>query len=45
LIRALIATIQPDKVVQWCRDGDFLAIVCVLYFQWAACSIFQSCIL
>jgi len=23
-IRALVAKIWPDKVVQWCRDGDFL---------------------
>ena len=22
-IRALVAKIQPDKVVRWCRDGDF----------------------
>ena len=26
-IRALIAKIQPDKVVLWCRDGDFLRTV------------------
>jgi len=24
LIYALVAKIQPDKVVRWCRDGDFL---------------------
>jgi len=23
-IRALVAKIWPDKVVRWCRDGDFL---------------------
>jgi len=23
-IHALVAKIQPDKVVRWCRDGDFL---------------------
>jgi len=23
-IRALVAKIQPHKVVQWCADGDFL---------------------
>ena len=23
-IHALVAKIWPDKVVQWCRDGDFL---------------------
>jgi len=34
-----------NKVVQWCRDGEFLAIFCVLHFQRAACSTFQTCIL
>ena len=24
LIHALVAKIEPDKVVRWCRDGDFL---------------------
>ena len=38
---AIITKIWPDKVVQWCRDGDF----CVLYLQRAACSTFQTCIL
>jgi len=33
-----------DKVVQSCPDGEFLAIFSVLYFQWAACSTFQTCI-
>jgi len=28
-----------------CRNGDFLAIFCVLYFQRAMCSTFQTCIL
>ena len=28
-IHALIAKTQPDKVVRWCRNGDF----CVLYFS------------
>jgi len=23
-IRALVAKIQPDKVVRWCQNGDFL---------------------
>ena len=23
-INAFVATIQPDKFVRWCRDGDFL---------------------
>jgi len=31
--------------VRWCEDGDFLRHFCVLYFQRAACSTFQSCIL
>jgi len=31
--------------VRWCADGDFLRNFCVLYFQRAACSIFQTCIL
>ena len=44
-IHALIAKILPDKVVRWCPDGEFLAIFCVLYFQRAACSTFQTCIL
>jgi len=26
-IHALIAKIQPDKVVRWCGDGDFLRSV------------------
>jgi len=25
-IHALVAKIQPDKVVRWCRDGDFCVI-------------------
>jgi len=32
-----------DKVVPWCADGDFLHHFCVLYFQRAACSTFQTC--
>jgi len=28
-IRALVAKIWPDKVVRWCRDGDFLRPVFV----------------
>ena len=43
-IHALLAKIQPDKHVQWCADGDF-CVICVLYFQRAACSTFQTCIL
>ena len=39
------AKIQPNKVVRWCPDGDFLRRFCVLYFQRAACSTFQSFIL
>jgi len=34
-----------DKVVRWCADGDFLEIFCVLHFQRAMCSTFQTCIL
>jgi len=44
-IYALVAKIQPDKVARWCADGNFLRHVCVLYFQRATCSIFQTCIL
>jgi len=40
-IHASAAKIQPDKVVRWCQNGDF----CVMYFQRAACSTFQTCIL
>jgi len=40
-IYALAAKIQPDKIVRWCKNGDF----CVLYFQRAACRTFQTCIL
>ena len=40
-IHASSAKIQPDNVVRWCQDGDF----CVLNFQRAACSTFQTCIL
>jgi len=39
---ASAAKIQPDKVVRWCQNGDFF---CVLYFQRAARSTFQTCIL
>jgi len=42
---ALVVKIQPDKVVWWCADGDFLHHFCILYFQRAACSTFQTCIL
>jgi len=44
-IYALVAQVQPNKVVRWCRDSDFLNHLCVRYFQWAACSTFQTCIL
>ena len=40
-IHASAAMIQLDKVVQWCQNGNF----CVLYFQRAACSTFDTCIL
>jgi len=44
-IRALVAKIELDKVVRWCGDGEFLAIFCILYFQRAAYSTFQTSIL
>ena len=44
-IRTLVAKIQPNKVVRWCADGKFLVIFCILYFQRATCSMFQTCIL
>jgi len=42
-IRALVAKTQPDKVVRWCPDGIFASFL-RLYFQRAACSTFQTCI-
>jgi len=44
-IHALVAKTQPDKIVPWCHYGNFLRHFCVLYFQHAACSTFQTCIL
>jgi len=44
-IRALVAKIQPDKVVRWCPNGEFLTIFWVLHLQRAACSTFQTCTL
>jgi len=44
-IHALVAKIQPDKVVRWCPDVDFLRRFCVLCFQRVECSTFQTCIL
>jgi len=40
-----VAKILSDKAVRWCTDGDFLRHLCVLYFQPAPCSMFQTCIL
>jgi len=37
-MHALVAKIEPDKVLRWCRDGDFLRYFCILHFQGAACS-------
>ena len=37
-IHASVAKIQPDKVVRWCRYGDFLRHFCALYFQRQSCS-------
>jgi len=45
LICALVVKIRPNKVVRWCADGEFLAIFWVLYFQRAASSTLQTCIL
>ena len=46
-IDALVAKIQHDKIVRWWADGEQMAIICVifcvLYFQRAACSTFQTC--
>jgi len=44
-IHALVAKTQPDKVVRWCPDGEFLAIFWVLHFQQVTCSAFQTCTL
>jgi len=44
-ICALVAKIWPDKAMRWCADGECLAIFCVLHFQQAAFSVFQTCIL
>jgi len=44
-ICAFVAKIWTDKVVRWCPDGHFLHHFCVLYFQRAASSTFQTCIL
>ena len=44
-INTLVAKMQPGKVVRWCAGGDFLRHFCVLNFQRAACSTFQTCIL
>jgi len=41
----LSGKIWPNKVVWWCTDGEFLAIFCVLHFQRAVCTTFQTCIL
>jgi len=41
----LVAKIKPDKVVRWCPDDDLWRLFCVLRFQLAACSRFQTCIL
>jgi len=31
--------------LRWCPDGNFLRSFCILYFQWAVCSTFPTCIL
>jgi len=45
LIHALVAKIWPNKVVRWCPYGNFWRLFCVLCFQEAACSRFQTCML
>jgi len=42
-ICALVAKIQPNKVVPWCSDGDFWRLS-VLCFKRVACSSLQTCI-
>jgi len=42
---ALVAKIQPNELVQGCPDGESLAIFCILHFQWATRSTFQTCTL
>ena len=44
-IYAFVVKIESNKVVEWCEDGDFLCHFCVLYFERATCSTFQTCIL
>ena len=41
----IVDTCLSCEVVRWCADSDFLAIFCILHFQRAACSTFQTCIL
>jgi len=43
-IHASVAKIQPDKVVRWCPDGEFLAIFLRPVFS-ASCMQHISCIL
>jgi len=33
------------QVVWWRPDDEFMAFFCILHFQRAACSLFQTCIL
>jgi len=38
-IHALVVKIQPDKVVQWCADGDFFGVIfasCIFHEPHAA---------
>jgi len=46
-ICALVAKISPDQCVRWCADSDFWRRpnFCVLHFQRATCSTFETCIL
>jgi len=33
MIRALVVNIQPNKVVRWCTDGEFLAFFASCIFS------------
>ena len=35
-MHAFVAKTQPDKVLRWYADGDFLRYFCVLYFHFSA---------
>jgi len=41
-MHALVAKVQPDKVVRWCPDGEFWRFFASCVFQRAACSTFSD---